>query len=138
MTDQPVYEPDYEVFHLGDLLSVTDGKMVSPRYVDGVYAVMDFVTGEKHMTHQLSRAADVVKPWLLEQHPWLAGITVPDGLNSKEAVLDWLDDVTSIYGVDHIVMAMPLGMYVGREPIAELRELAPQAQIIGIDMGDQS
>jgi hypothetical protein len=29
---------------------------------------------------------------------------------------------------------MPFGMYVGREPIAEMQEMAPHAKIIGIEI----
>src|SRR5213080_1242489 len=77
-------------FHLGDLISITTGRLVSPRHIGGVYDIIDFVTGVQHMTHQIPRAADAVKPWLLEQHRWLADIDVPDGLDSEEKVLTWL------------------------------------------------
>jgi hypothetical protein len=56
-------------YHVGGLLSVTDGRLVSPTHINGVYDVVDFVTGQAHMTHQLGRACDQVKPWLLRQHP---------------------------------------------------------------------
>lgn len=124
-----------KTFHLGDLLSVTDGHLVSPDHMGGVYSVVDYVTGEQHMTHQLPRACDVVKPWLLQQHPWLADITVPDDLRSKEAFESWLAVATQSHGSFHAVEQMPLGMYVGREPIAELREMAPHAQIIEVELG---
>ena len=120
-------------FHLGDLLSITDGHLVSPKHIGGVYKVVDFVTGKAHMTHQLMRAADVVKPWLLQQHPWLAKITVPDNLGSEETVLTWLVGATKRWGANHNVEAMPFGMYVGRDPLAEARELAPNATIIAVD-----
>lgn len=122
-----------KIFHIGDLLSVTDRYLVSPNHIHGVYDVIDYVTGEAHFTHQLPRAAEVVKPWLLEQHPWLAEIEVPDGLDSEAKVLKWLEDLTAKYPAHHTVEPMPFGMYVGREPIVEARELAPQAQIITID-----
>lgn len=121
-------------FHLGQLLTITDGKMVSPNHVAGIYDLVDFVTGEKHSTHQLPRAADVVKPWLLEQHPWLAEITVPSGLNSMEKVLGWLVGATEKWGANHDVEAMPLGMYVGREPLAEFKEMAPNAITVPVEI----
>lgn len=124
-----------ERFHLGDLLSVTDGRLVSPDHIHGVCRILDFVTGEAHMTHQLPRGAKVVKPWLLEQHPWLEDIPVPDGLNSKDAVMSWLAPVTAKFGEFHEVEPMPFGLYVGREPIAELREMAPNAEIIVVEAG---
>lgn len=122
-------------FHLGDLLSITDGHLVSPRHMDGVYDIVDFVTGQLHFTHQLCRGAEVVKPWLLEQHPWLASIEVPDDLNSKETVLGWLAGAVERHGEYHEVNPMPFGMYVGREAIAELREMIPpHAEIFTVDL----
>jgi hypothetical protein len=123
-----------KTFHLGDLLSITDGKLVSPRHIGGVYDVIDFVTGVQHLTHQLIRAAGPVKEWLLKQHPWLADIEVPAGLGSEGKVLIWLAGATEKWGANHEVEAMPPGMYVGREPIAELCEMAPHMGIIAVQL----
>lgn len=117
-------------FHLGDLLSITDGHLVSPDHIGGVYKLVDFVTGQAHMTHQLPRAADVVKPWLLRQHPWLAEIVVPDRLDSEEKVLSWLVRATDRWGAMHEVEAMPFGAYLGRDPLAELEEMLPEDAIV--------
>lgn len=120
-------------FHLGDLITVVTGHLVSPNHIDAVYDVCDFVTGEAHMTHQLPRASRAITPWLVEQHPWLADIKVPDFAGADErAVFAWLDEQVARYGQQHEVTAMPPGMYVGREPIGELREMAPQAAMITI------
>lgn len=133
MSTQPVTRS----FHVGDLLSVTDGRLVSPDHIAGVYRVIDFVTGEEHMTHQLPRASRVVGPWILNQHPWLADVEfdfdIPDSASSDEArgiVAAWLANAAAKHGERHDVEQMPLGMYVGRDPIAELSEMAPHAEII--------
>ena len=126
---------------MGDLLSVTDGRLVSPDHIGGVYNVVDFVTGEAHMTHQLPRACDVVGPWLLEQHPWLADVEfdfdIPKGADRDQAmavVMAWLEGVVAEHGEMHEVEAMPFGMYVGRELVAELREMAPHMQVVPIEL----
>lgn len=128
-------------FHLGDLVSVYTGILVSPNHIGGVYDVCDFVTGEKHMTHQLPRASEAVRPWLAGQHPWLVDVVVdldiPSSADRDEAwliVSTWLDQAATQWGEYHEVRAMPLGMYVGREPIAELREMAPHAQIVEVEV----
>lgn len=132
---------DTKRFHLGDLVSVYTGTLVSPNHIGGVYNVCDFVTGQSHMTHQLPRASEAIRPWLLEQHPWLADVVVdldiPDGASRDDAwliVATWLDQAAARWGEYHEVAAMPFGMYVGREPIAELREMAPHAEIIGVEL----
>jgi hypothetical protein len=129
-------------FHIGDLITVVTGRLVSPNHIGGVYDVCDYVTGEAHMTHQLPRAVKVVGPWLVEQHPWLADVEVPafdipadaDRDESMRIVLAWVAQVAAERGEYHEVRPMPLGSYVGREPIAELREMAPHAQIITVEL----
>jgi hypothetical protein len=111
---------------------------VSPDHIGGVYNVIDFVTGQPHMTHQLGRATDVVRPFLLEQHPWLSEISVPDGLGSEEKVYAWLATATNRWGESHEVKPMSPGMYVGRDPLEELMEMAPHAEIIPVVVPDRS
>jgi len=125
-------------FHLGDLLSVTDGHLVSPSHMDGVHRIIDYVTGVPHFTHQLPRGAEVVKPWLLEQHPWLAGITVPDDLRGNADVDEFLESVVSQYGEFHDVTPLPFGAYVGREPIAELEEMVGSDRVTVPDATTQA
>lgn len=121
-------------FHLGDLVSVVTGRLVSPRLMDGVYDVVDYVTGQAHYTHQLPRACKEIAPELIRQHPWLARVTVPEWVDNDESCARWLRRVTERWGTNHEVEPLPLGAYVGREPIAELREKAPQAEIIAAEI----
>lgn len=130
-------------FHIGDLLSLTAGRLVSPRHMDGVYDLIDFVTGVPHFTHQLPRAAREVAPWLLRQHPWLEQVqvdfNVPADASKEEAaalVAVWLARVADEHGAEHVVRTMPEGMYLGREPLAELQEMAGGKPIIVIHRED--
>ncbi len=132
MTDHPTPAEARE-FHLGDLLSITTGHLLSPSGVGGLYEIIDFVTGQPHFTHQLPRGAETIKPWLLEQHPWLADVVVPETVLENEAtVLAWLATATAERGETHPVKAMPEGMYVGREPLAELVEMAGGKPVIAV------
>lgn len=125
--------PDTRDFHLGDLLSITTGHLLSPRGVEALYDIIDFVTGVPHFTHQLPRGADAIKPWLLEQHPWLADVVVPESaLDSEATVLAWLAPATAEHGETHPVRALPHGQYVGRNPLTELAEMAPNTPIIAV------
>ena len=65
-------------FHIGDVLSITTGKMVSPTGMDGIYKILNFMTGEDLYTHQLPRAMRVCAPHLLQQHPQLAEVQTID------------------------------------------------------------
>jgi hypothetical protein len=135
-----------ERFHLGDLLSITDGRLLSPTGMGGVHRLVDFVTGEQHMTHQLPRTCDVVKAELLRQHSWLADVEPhwvmrdddpddpPGPMEQKVTVLEALWKLCAEYGEFHDVHPMPFGAYVGREPIAELQEMAPHMEIIAVEV----
>ena len=60
-------------FPLGTVLSVTDGRLLSPDGIGGIYAILNFLTGDDLFTHQPPRASDECRPWLLRQHSWLDG-----------------------------------------------------------------
>ena len=119
-----------ERFHIADLLTTVTGRLLGD--MDGLYRVCDVVTGVSHMTHQLPRASEVVAPWLLEQHPWLADVTVPDDLSGELPVRAFVAGLAAQHGEWHEVEPMPFGMYVGRDPMAELREMAPHAEVFEV------
>ena len=129
-------------FHVSDVLSITTGRLVSTRHMDGVYDILDFMTGDNLFTHQLPRASDECKPYLLEQFPQLAtpemdfavaelgemlktlsGKKEPDKL-----VVGWLSKLTSgKYGVKCkevlTVRPIPKGAHQFKNPIAEVAEM---------------
>ncbi|GAA5155500.1 MULTISPECIES: hypothetical protein [Amycolatopsis] len=120
-------------FHLGDLLSVTTGKLLSSNGYAGVQALVEYVTGQAHLTHQLSRAVEEIRPFLLQQHPWLADANIPRDVGDRFDLLCWFAWAKEEWGEWHQVEPMPFGQYVGREPIAELQEMNPNAEIIRPD-----
>ena len=58
-------------FHIGAILSVTTGRLVAPNGIEDVYSILNHMTGDNLFTHQLPRAGEECKPWLLRQHPQL-------------------------------------------------------------------
>ena len=87
-----------KTFHLGDILSITTSRLVSPHHIGGVYDILGWMTGESLMTHQLPRAAAECEGPLLAQHPDLRNVTVPDDFGGKDAVDRWLAEQVAIYG----------------------------------------
>lgn len=65
-------------FDLSDVLSATTGRLLSMRHMDGIYDVLNYMTGDNLMTHQLPRAMDQVKPEILRQHPDLENVDPPE------------------------------------------------------------
>lgn len=96
-------------FHLGDILSITHDRLVSPRHIEGVYDILGFMTGETLYTHQLPRAARECKPILLTQHPQLAEIDAENvnAGNWKE----WMAAQVEKYGE-----ALPVAPLPQRDP----------------------
>ena len=87
-------------FHLGDILSITTGRLVAPTGMAGIYDILNYMTDDELFTHQLPRVAEECKPALLAQHPQLAEIEDPDfgSLPNPITVLTWLVEMQVKYG----------------------------------------
>ena len=81
-------------FHIGDVLSITTSRLVSSDGISGVYRILDYMSGENLMTHQLPRVSRECKPVLLEQYPQLGDIDT-SGVNNWEV---WLAEQANKYG----------------------------------------
>lgn len=103
-------------FALADILSVTTGKLLSRRHMDGIYDILGYMTGDDLMTHQLPRAADACKGPLLEQLPQLDGVTPPDGLDAPD-LMAWLANAEREHGEE--LPVTPIAGWEHRNPIEE-------------------
>lgn len=112
-----------KTFHLGDLLTITTGCLVSPRHMDGVYDICNWMTRDSLYTHQLPRAAQECAPELLRQHPDLADVAVPDSFNGKDHVESWLAEQVTKFGETRDVAPLPAGSHLRVDPIDELHAL---------------
>lgn len=122
-------------FHIGDILSITTSRLVSPRHIDGVYDILNFMTGDNLFTQQLPRASDECKGPLLEQHPDLAAVEVPEDFGgSREAVDAWLDAQVARFGEYLPVAPLAEADHTRMDPFTKMRKVAPQAQVIGVNV----
>lgn len=112
-------------FHLGDLLSVTTGYLVSPRLVPALYDVLNHMTGDNLFTHQLPRAVGECAPEILRQHPDLAEVRFPEGLAGKAAVLAWLADQVALYGETRSITPLASEDHMHIDPLTEMEMLKP-------------
>lgn len=119
-------------FPLGAILSITDGHLVARNHIDGVYEILNWMTGDNLFTHQLPRASKECRPYLLAQHPQLEAVVFPDGIEGAEAVYAWLDEQEAIYGETLPVEPLPEGAHERIEPMTELFDMAPGKTIIPI------
>lgn len=111
-------------FHLGDILSVTTGRIVSPRHMEGIYDILDFITGENLYIYQVPRASRQCKPYLLKQHPQLAEVDA-SGIN-QDNWGEWLTKQVNKYGEQLPVIPLPEGVYEVKDPIQEVQEMMPR------------
>lgn len=119
-------------FHLGDVLSITTGRMVSPRNIDGVYDILNFMTGESLFTHQLPRAAKACATALIGQYPALADVDASsvDGPATAEA---FLAAQIARFGESLAVEPLLAGAYDAMNPLAELATMVPAEKILVVD-----
>jgi len=121
-------------FHLGDILSVTTGRLVSPSHMDGLWGVLNFMTGDNLMTHQLPRAGEECAPELLRQHPDLANVEVPARFDGELDVRQWLSRQVVLFGEYREVTSLDANDHTVIDPIAELAMMRPDAQIIVVEI----
>lgn len=125
---------------LDQILSITTGRLVSRTHMDGVYDILNYMTGDetglnKLFTHQLPRAAEACAPALLEQHPWLREIIPPEKFNGEDHVREWIYEQEKTYGGFHPIAR--LTDWQNRDPMAEAIDLVGINRVIRIG-GDES
>jgi hypothetical protein len=130
-------------FHLGDILSITTGCLVSPRHMDGVCDILNWMTGDSLFTHQLPRACDECSGPLLAQHPDLAVIVPPESFgdgtkdSAEEAVNRWLAEQVAIYGETREVAPLGDDDHTRIDPLTELRMIKPDAEVVVIEIPEE-
>ncbi|MFA4941656.1 MAG: hypothetical protein WC582_03630 [Patescibacteria group bacterium] len=115
-------------FHLGDILSITTGKLVSPKGMDGIYDILNYMSGDTLFTHQLPRVSEECKPKILEQHPQLNDIDASP-VNS-ETYKQWLAEQVAKYGEYLEIQPLPSGSHESKNPIEELEDKIGKEKII--------
>jgi hypothetical protein len=121
-------------FHLGDILSITTGRLVSPRHIDGVYDILNFMTGDNLFTHQLPRASRECEGPLLAQHPDLRNVAVPEDFGGKDGVDRWLAGQVAMYGETREVTPLGSSDHTRIDPFTEMRAVNPDAKIIAVEI----
>lgn len=121
-------------FELADILSITTGRLLSHRHMEGVYEILNHLTGDNLMTHQLPRAAETCRPALLAQHPQLDGVQPPDGMETPE-LWTWLAEAEAAHGMR--LPVTPIAAWEHRDPIAELVEMIGADRVVPVVLGDE-
>ena len=134
---QELGEPmtETKTFHVGDILSITTGCIVSPRHMDGIYDILGWMVNESLMTHQLPRVSRECEAFLRETFPDLP-TTTPE-FDGPESVFAWLASVEAEHGETREVPRLPRIDHTPIDPITELKLMLPNVPIIVVSPPDQ-
>lgn len=119
-------------FHLGDILSVTTERMLSPTHLDGLFDILNWMTGDNLFSHQLPRAAQECQGPLLAQHPDLADIEVPDWPDGVPVAIvqAWLAEQVTRYGETREVTPLAPEEHTHIDPITEMQRYHPGGVVV--------
>lgn len=126
-----------KTFHLGDILSVTTERVLSPRGMAGIYELLNYMTDDDLFTHQLPRAATACRPGLLAQYPELGAVCPSEDLSGEGPVRDWLAVMVKIYGEHLDVQPLQIGVWKRRNPLAELAEMVGPERVVPVVIGSE-
>lgn len=114
-------------FHISDILTITTGRLLSTRHMEGVYEILNFMTGDNLFTHQLPRAAESCKPALLAQYPHLVDLVEPDAIINADTLPGWVAKQVAKFG--ETLPVTPLAAWQPKGAIQELSEMMPGKDI---------
>ena len=128
-----------KVFHIGQLLSITTHRLVSPvgnHPIDGVYEILNFLTKDDLMTHQLPRALKACGPWILLQKPELADVDATK-VNEKNW-RQWLDEQVAKFGELHELTPLNEDDWTRINPLEEAGAIVGDDKVLPVIAGDRS
>lgn len=120
-------------FPIADILTVTTGALLSHDGMDGLYRILNYLTGDSLMTHQLPAAADAMRPELLTQLPWLAEVVPPNDATTEQ-ILQWRDWAEAKHGTEHELTAPPSSIWGEHDPIQELVDTVGEDRVIAVEI----
>lgn len=123
-------------FHLGDILSVTTGRLVSLRHLQGVYEITSYMVGRSVFTHELPSAAKECRPALLAQYPDLAEISVPE--LTPQNFRDWLDTQVARFGASLPVEPLTWSRLGEQDAMETALEIIGDGRVLVIDPTQQT
>lgn len=116
-------------FHISDILSITTGRLVSTRHINGVYDILGWMTGENLFTHQIPRVSREAEPVLLAAHPQLATVDKDAEIN-PDNLSEWIAARISEFGETLPVPKLNADQHERIEPFSELAEIVHPDRII--------
>lgn len=117
-------------FPTGAVLSVVTDILVSENHIDGVYEVLNWMTGESLYTHQLPRVGREAKPIILAMHPHLSAAVSEAKQVNADNWREWLDAWKARYGETIAVPRLTIAEHERIDPVSELAEKVHPDRIV--------
>lgn len=129
-----------KLYPLNAVLSVATGRAFST--MDELQEILSHITESSIYTHQISRALEVCKPFLLDKFPELQSIEVPskeyrekywNGSQGKRKVRAWIKNCGSKLGYSSLEIPTLAGSsfrYEMRDPLEELESMTDKPVIV--------
>ena len=137
-----------KLFHISDVLSVTTGRLLSTRHMEGMYDVLNFLTGDNLFTHQIPRAMRECQPWLEAQFPQLYGAEMQTLLLALDASIQklwssedpgptcaaWVGSVRETFQLPEILTVYEMGadMHTHIDPVEEARAMVGDDKVLTV------
>lgn len=121
-----------KAFPTADVLTTITGRVLAERGIDGVYQVLNFMTGESLMTHQLGRVSKEATIAILQQHPELTDTITEAEAITGENWKQWRDLWIKRYGKEITLSPMTEDQHERIDPISELSEMVHPDKIITV------
>jgi hypothetical protein len=93
-----------KTFHISDILSVTTGRLVSNRHIDGVYDVIGHLVGRPVYTQELVIFLDQSTEEIHNQLKWTREVPEATDEDMRD-VPGWLGNLEKKYGSEHTLTA---------------------------------
>lgn len=82
-------------FHISDILSVTTGKQISTRNMEGIYDILSFMIQSEVYTTSIPRIRKACRQEILKKYPSLENVSLT---STKEGLEKWLVEQAKKYG----------------------------------------
>lgn len=132
-------------FPLDEVLSISTGRLVAARHIDAIYEILNWMTGDSLFTHQLGRACQECRPWLLRWFPELEKATGALALLDADVELEgptkgcalWVGKLALMGLPQHYDLPrIPADDHERKDAIQEAVELFGEDRVIVVQPGD--
>lgn len=110
------------------VLTIVTGHMICDQ-IGQVYEILNWMTDDEIYTHQIPRVIREVRGEIVKMHPRLAQATPMEGIEGEPFAI-WVRNWITKHGYTYIKVPKVSHLHVRKDPVAELQERFPNANII--------